>query len=123
VKNAAELIAVAPCCQAELARGWEALADADATGAFAPVWNTPQLRRHTAADLTDTFRTLLLSAAGYETRAVEFVASEHTPKNTLIRAIRRSDGDDAALREYAELRDATGGVGIELESLLGGVLG
>ncbi|MGM0556082.1 MAG: class I SAM-dependent methyltransferase [Myxococcota bacterium] len=120
IEHGAELIAVAPCCQAELARGWQALADDDEDGAFGPVWSTPQLRRSAAATMTDTFRTLLITAAGYETRAVEFVASEHTPKNTLIRAIRRSDGDAEALREYRELREATGGVGIKLERLLAG---
>jgi SAM-dependent methyltransferase len=118
IEHRAELIAVAPCCQAELARGWAALSDEQVDGAFGPVWDTPQLRRSAAATMTDTFRTLLLTAAGYETRAVEFVASEHTPKNTLIRAIRRSDGDDDARLEYRELREATGGVGIKLERLL-----
>ncbi len=120
----AELIAVAPCCQAELARGWRALGDAvaeeEANGAFAPIWQTPQLCRESAATMTDTFRTLLLRAAGYETRAVEFVPSEHTPKNTLIRAIRRDEADGDALRQYIALRDATGGVGIKLEKLLNG---
>lgn len=114
----AELIAVAPCCQAELARRWKALGEADKGGAFSPLWQTPQLRRTSAATLTDTFRTLLLRAAGYETRAVEFVPSEHTPKNTLIRAIRRGDIDAEALADYVELRDATGGAPIKLEGLL-----
>lgn len=123
IEHGAELIAVAPCCQAELARGWASLTDrghakSGQGGAFEPIWSIPQLRREAAATMTDTFRTLLLSASGYKTRAVEFVSSEHTPKNTLIRAIRRSDGDADALAEYRELRDATGGVGIKLERLL-----
>ncbi|MBA2665138.1 MAG: SAM-dependent methyltransferase [Bradymonadaceae bacterium] len=114
----AELIAVAPCCQAELARGWRALSEADTAGAFAPLWNSPQLRRASAATLTDTFRTLLLAAAGYDTRAVEFVASAHTPKNTLIRAMRRTDFATEPAKQYLALRDATGGVPIKLERLL-----
>lgn len=112
----AELIAVAPCCQAELARKWKNLADKQADGAFSPIWHTPQLRRHSAATLTDTFRSLLLRAAGYHTRVVEFVPSEHTPKNTLIRAMRRGEFDPDALAEYVELRGATGGQGIKLEA-------
>ncbi|MFP4597147.1 MAG: hypothetical protein ACLFVJ_02785 [Persicimonas sp.] len=90
----------------------------EAPGAFAPIWQTPQLCRETAATMTDTFRTLLLRAAGYDTRAVEFVPSEHTPKNTLIRAIRRDEPGGDAWVEYVALRDATGGVGIKLEGLL-----
>ena len=56
----------------------------------------------------------LRRAAGYEVLAMEFVPSEHTRKNTLIRAIRRSSANDAARAEYEALREATGGVGIRL---------
>lgn len=118
IRQKAELITVAPCCQAELARGWKELDQRDVDGAFRPIWQTPQLRRTSAAHITDTFRMLLLRAAGYETRVVEFVPSEHTPKNTLIRAMRRRERDDEAVEEYRELRRATGGVGIKLERLL-----
>lgn len=107
----AHLIAVAPCCQAELARGWAQLATA---GAFAPIWRMPHLRRETAAHLTDAMRVLLLRAAGYEVTALEFIAAEHTKKNTLIRALRRGTPDPGARAEYDALVAATGGVGISL---------
>ena len=84
VKSRAELIAVAPCCQAELARQWEALEGRP--GAFAPVWSAPHLRRELGAHLTDTMRALLLRSRGYEVAAIEFIGSEHTRKNTLLRA-------------------------------------
>jgi hypothetical protein len=109
---------VAPCCQAELARGWEALAETGAAGALSPIWRTPHLRRETAAHLTDAMRTLLLRAAGYEVAAIEFIGAEHTKKNTLIRAMRRGAADDAARREYETLVGATGGVGLRLERRL-----
>jgi SAM-dependent methyltransferase len=112
----AELLAVAPCCQAELARGWAALAERGAAGAFATVWRTPHLRRETAADVTDAMRVELLRAAGYEVTAMEFVPAEHTRKNTLLRAIRRGAHDAAARAAYEALRDATGGVDIRLAS-------
>ena len=89
VARAAELIAVAPCCQAELARGWTALAERGDAGAFAPIWSAPHLRREISAHVTDAMRTLLLRAAGYAVTPMEFIAAEHTKKNTLIRAIRR----------------------------------
>jgi SAM-dependent methyltransferase len=115
----AELIAVAPCCQAELARAWAVLDERGDAGAFAPIWGAPHLRRETAADLTDAMRTLLVRAAGYEVLAMEFVPAEHTRKNTLIRAIKRSAGDPAALAAYEALRAATGGAGIALAAHLG----
>ena len=110
----AELIAVAPCCQAELAREWARLADTG-DAPLQPLWSTPHLRREMAATVTDAMRMLLLRAAGYETRVVEFVPSRHTPKNTLIRAVRRRRVDEAALDQYRALRRTTGGVGVSLE--------
>jgi len=115
----AELLAVAPCCQAELARAWTDLAERGAPGPFAPVWGAPHLRRETAAHVTDTMRTLLLRAAGYEVRPAEFVPSEHTRKNTLIRAMKHGAGPDPAARAaYDALKQATGGAGLGLEHRL-----
>lgn len=119
VAAAARLIAVAPCCQAELARGWSELAGT--AGGFAPVWNAPQLRREIAAHVTDAMRLTLLRAAGYAVTATELVASEHTRKNTLLRAERteRAATDRAAARaEYDELVAATGGRGLRLAERL-----
>jgi SAM-dependent methyltransferase len=112
IRMQADVLAVAPCCQAELARGWAALAERGVAGAFAPVWRSPQLRRETAADITDAMRVELVRAAGYEVLAMEFVPAEHTRKNTLIRAIRDGEPDPGAYRAYEGLRDATGGVEI-----------
>lgn len=115
VRIGAELIAVAPCCQAELARGWAQIAEQE--GGFGAIWRTPHLRRETAAHVTDAMRALLLRAAGYDVAAIEFVPSEHTRKNTLIRAHRHAADADAAAAaraEYEALVRATGGVGLEL---------
>ncbi|MEM9192619.1 MAG: methyltransferase [Myxococcota bacterium] len=133
VRAGCHVIAVAPCCQAELAAGWRRRttpntdfgyqsdgyqSDAGADEPFSPLWSMPHLRRATAASITDAMRVLLLSASGYATTALEFVPAHGTPKNTLIRGIRRSAPSDAAYQEYLRLRDATGGVGIKLERLL-----
>jgi len=110
IARGADLLAVAPCCQAELARAWAAHADRD--GAFAPIWRTPHLRREAAADITDAMRVALLAAAGYDVSAMEFVPAEHTRKNTLIVALRR--GAPGSRAAYEALRDATGGADIRL---------
>ncbi len=121
VRVEADVLAVAPCCQAELAAGWASLAERGATGAFAPIWRTPQLRRETAADITDAMRVELVRAAGYDVVAMEFVPAEHTRKNTLLVATRHTDRDrdPDGLAAYEALRDATGGIGIRLASALG----
>ncbi len=124
----APLVAVAPCCQAELARGWAALAEQpDAPGneprPFRAVWSMPHLRRETAADITDAMRAVLLRACGYEVSAIEFVPSQHTRKNTLIKAIASAAAADPEARaraasEYLALVAATGGVGLGLAAQL-----
>lgn len=113
------LIAVAPCCQAELARGWGALAAAATDGAFAPVWQSPHLRRELGAHVTDVMRVALLRARGYAARAIELTPDEHTRKNTLIVAPRDAALDVAAAqREHAALVAATGGQPLALAARL-----
>ena len=59
--------------------------------------------------LTDAFRALILRIMGYQTDVVEFISSEHTAKNVMIRAVRRTKpGDARALREYWELKEFWG---------------
>ena len=41
-----------------------------------------------AETLTDGLRAMLLESQGYSTKVFEFVSSEHTPKNTMIAAVR-----------------------------------
>jgi hypothetical protein len=123
VRLGAELIALAPCCQAELSRGWSRLDAAGTAGPFRAVWSMPHLRRETGADLTDAMRALLLRACGYAVSAIEFVPSEHTRKNTLLKAVADPVGSSglasrAALDEYRALVAATGGVGLGLAERL-----
>ena len=120
VRLGAHLLAVAPCCQAELARKWERLVDGPGGDAspLAPIHRPPHLRRETAALVTDAMRQWLLQAAGYQTWALEFVPTEHTRKNLLLRAVRRGEPVPQARTEYERLREATGGEGIALADRL-----
>lgn len=112
----ADVLAIAPCCQAELAAQWKELANPG--GAMRAVFASPQLRRATAADFTDTIRVLLMRGLGYDCEAIEFVPSEHTPKNRLLLAQRRRQYDLKSLREYQDFKTICGGGAIELERLL-----
>jgi SAM-dependent methyltransferase len=116
----ADAMAFAPCCQAELARKWKKLAESRQPHFFSPVFSTPNLRRETAAQLTDTMRLLLLRSHGYEVTATEFVPSTHTPKNRLLLCQRRGQYLKSAAAEYTSLKAALGGEGILLEDLLAG---
>jgi len=117
LKEKADFIAVAPCCQAELAAIWKGFSQNPPTSgkAMSPVFAAPQLRREIAAELTDMLRVLLMRGCGYEVTATEFVSSSHTPKNRLITAVRRGRYLESALAEYKLLRDHIGGGAISLE--------
>ena len=115
VRAEASLIAAAPCCHAELSRAWS---DERMAGDLAPIWTSPHLRREAAATMTDALRTTLLRAHGYKTTAMEFVPSEHTPKNTMIRAVRASARDPAAHAEYEALKAALSAPALALERAL-----
>lgn len=43
-----------------------------------------------AALATDSLRALLLEKEGYDTQLLEFIDMTHTPKNILIRAVKRT---------------------------------
>jgi SAM-dependent methyltransferase len=114
VKLDAHAIVVAPCCHRELA-GQIAARAKDA------VLRHGLLLGRQADLLTDALRASALEALGYRADVIEFVASEHTPKNLMIRAVRDPSParEERARREYDEL---AGRWGVEpaLERLLGG---
>jgi SAM-dependent methyltransferase len=99
VAAGAALLVVAPCCQKEIRPQFVSplvLSDALRHGIFE--------ERH-AEFVTDALRAQLLEWAGYRTRAIEFISTEHTAKNVMITAVRgRSQGDHAVadrIREFA----------------------
>ena len=57
--------------------------------------------RHAEA-VTDAMRALLLEMAGYEARVVEWIALEHTAKNTMIIATRPPAAEPAGAETDAE---------------------
>ncbi len=117
IRCKSDVIAVAPCCQAELAHAWKSLSSYDSLG-LKPVLQNAHFRREVGADMTDMLRVLLLRSRGYEVTATEFVPSEHTPKNRLLLAVRRGSYLLAAQQEYEALKASLGGVAITLEQLL-----
>lgn len=96
IQCGAEAIAVAPCCQHELA-------SIIPSGFLPTIFDHPILAQKASSLLTDAFRCELLSACGYNVKAVEFVDPDHTPKNILLKAVKRGQkspvkGDFRALR-------------------------
>ena len=52
-----------------------------------------------AALITDGIRANLLEEAGYNTQVLEFIDMEHTPKNILIRAVKRQAQESGHKKE------------------------
>jgi hypothetical protein len=98
-----KLIISTPCCQHHLQ---EQLDRQPAPRPFQPVERHNILKERLGDILTDTFRALILRIMGYQTEVVQFVSSEHTAKNLMIRAVRSLKvGDPRFVQEYKDLKD------------------
>ncbi|MGY2875986.1 SAM-dependent methyltransferase [Marmoricola sp. URHA0025 HA25] len=100
VEWAAPLVLAAPCCHKDISRQ---LREHPAPEPYSLLTRDGILRERFADTLTDALRAALLRTRGYRVEVVEFVGSEHTPRNTLIRALATGASADRALEEYAEL--------------------
>ena len=95
--SGAKVILSTPCCQHELYNLF------DPAGTPLEGLCVQPLIRHKITDtFTDALRVLYLEAHGYEVNAAELIDPEETPKNTLIRAIKKCADDQAARRRYEE---------------------
>jgi SAM-dependent methyltransferase len=97
----APVILAAPCCHHDLQTQ---LSCATPPSPYGSVTRDGILRERFADVLTDAFRATILRLHGYRVDVVQFVGSEHTPRNTLLRATRTdAKPSEAVQREYAEL--------------------
>lgn len=71
-----------PCCQHEMNGQME---NKGLEGAL----KYGLIRERLSALFTDALRADLLEEQGYDTQILEFIEMEHTPKNVLIRAVKR----------------------------------
>ena len=86
----AKVILSVPCCQHEINEQFEA---GETPEVLAAVMEYGLLRERFAALVTDGLRAKYLESEGYETQVLEFIDMEHTPKNILLRAVRRGKTD------------------------------
>ena len=108
IAQAADHVAVVPCCQAEVARQLESSRPSDL--ATAALFAHPLHRRELGSHLTNVVRGLALEAHGYKVTVTELVGWEHSAKNELILG-RRVNRFDAGAR--ARLRAVLDRFGIE----------
>ncbi|RYB93466.1 SAM-dependent methyltransferase [Nocardioides oleivorans] len=111
----ASLVLAAPCCHHDIAAQ---LRTTEVPEPYAMLTRYGILRERFADTLTDALRASLLRREGYRVDVVEFVESAHTPRNTLLRAVRTGAPSADAAREYDDLL-ASWGVRPRLGELLG----
>lgn len=90
----------APCCQHELQKVL------DDKGAFAGLMRQSILRERLCDILTDSFRAQILRILGFRTQVIEFVSSEATARNILLKCVWGvKPGQSGPVSEYLDLRD------------------
>lgn len=79
----AKVILSVPCCQHELNKQI-------GNDVLAPVLKHGIVKERIAALVTDALRAQILETKGYKVHLLEFIDMEHTPKNILIRAVKKN---------------------------------
>lgn len=101
VRYGAGGIIVIPCCHRELLSQYE-------YKPFKEIIKYGVLKARIADALTDGVRGLLLEAMGYEVSIVEYISPLDSPKNLMIRAVKKSSRNRKAYDEYLNLKESLG---------------
>ena len=105
VRWQSDVILAVPCCQHEVAKSIQ-------SEPLDLLLRHGILKERFAALATDALRAAALESAGYRTQILEFVDLDHTPKNLLIRAVKRREGNpgeqEIAGLQYAALKSQLG---------------
>lgn len=91
-KNAKHIVLV-PCCQAEVASHLRGNKAKMLANPMSELFRQPIHTREFGSHLTNVFRTLELTAAGYDVTVTELVGFEHSMKNELIVASKHNNPD------------------------------
>lgn len=93
-----KIIIAVPCCQHEFFRQIE-------NENLEPILQFGILKDRMTALATDSLRAQILKALGFDVTVMEFIETEHTPKNLAIRAIRGGGFNKTEYEKYEKFRD------------------
>jgi Methyltransferase domain len=104
VLNSSKILLVAPCCQHDLQTQM-----VKAPEPWSLLTKFGLIKERLGDLLTDSIRAQILKLKGYRTDIIEFTASDHTPRNILIRAVfTGAKPDSSELVKYQELCEIWG---------------
>ena len=104
----ARYILSAPCCQHELQKvvGAARSGSAPYQGTFDGLMRQSILRERLCDILTDSFRAMILRILGFKVQVIEFVSSEATARNIMLKCeYGVKPGQPGPIGEYLALRD------------------
>ncbi len=99
IKANSRMIVTAPCCQHNLQKE---LSKVPMPQSLQAINRDGILMERLGDILTDTFRATILRLFGYHTDVFQFVSTEHTAKNLMIRAFKTNDKSTPNLSVYDE---------------------
>ena len=91
----AEVVLSVPCCQHE----WNRQTECEP---LQPFLKYGIIKERMSALMTDAFRANVMEACGYKTQLLEFIDMEHTPKNILLRAVKKEKIERERMGECVE---------------------
>ncbi len=101
VKNHAQAILIAPCCQHDIQKQMHV-----PPKPWAIATRYGILHERLGDIITDSLRAQILRILGYKTEIIEFIAGTHTPKNIMIRAM-KTGPKNQKVRPEAQLNPTT----------------
>jgi len=116
IHNKAKIIICSPCCHKQIRKQMAP------TSAIQSISQFGILKERQAEIVTDTIRALILKAYGYKTNVMQFIATNHTPKNLLITAIKETSPAEPLQRYMDEIAGLKALFGVR-EHYLEGVTG
>lgn len=105
VSHGAKAILSVPCCQHEINTQLDTKAKCiPPQSPLASLSRYGIIRERMAALATDAIRAELLEQKGYNVQVMEFIDAAHTPKNLLIRAVKKTQATDSSQTEQSRTR-------------------
>src|ERR1700712_1347762 len=111
----ADLVLAAPCCHHDIS---SQLRKGPTPVGYTSLTRDGILRERLADTLTDALRATILRQVGYRVDVVEFVESVHTPRNTLLRAVRTGAAPPREAQDEYDLLVSTWHLQPQLAELL-----